>query len=48
MTVVEQSQLRHVSSLIETANKLGVKTYIAGSHEQLWTDKKYDEFLDTV
>jgi hypothetical protein len=43
---IEQSQLNHISKLIDSANKLGIKTYIAPSQVELWCDKKYDEFFN--
>jgi hypothetical protein len=41
------TQLQHIKSLIEAANKAGVKTYIAPSNEKLWDDPNYDEFFNT-
>jgi predicted peroxiredoxin len=43
---IEQSQLNHISKLIDSANKLGIKTYVAPSQVELWSNKKYDEFFN--
>ncbi len=39
------TQADHIASLIKTANKLGVKTYVASSNESLWDNPRYDEFF---